>query len=542
MKNWTIGKRITFGFAGVLVIMLILSFITRNRVVVVEKGTVTVGQNSIPALEYITDAKEALNDGRVSTFRHISSLDPSEMAQLEAKISQDTDQVSKDYDGFKRVASPEGKELLAQTESLREKYRAARIEILKESQAATNAEMKSEVYSRVHSELEPATLVYVSALSKCKEQAKKEAQDASASVMSAVRLTNLGLIIGTIVAVAVASVLGFLIIRGTTRILNRVSGTLSDGAGQVASAATQVTSSSQSLAEGASEQAASVEETSSSLEETASMTKRNSENAQKANELAKQARAAAERGANDMRTMTTAMHSIKSSSDEVAKILKTIDEIAFQTNILALNAAVEAARAGEAGMGFAVVADEVRNLAQRSAQAAKETATKIEGAINSTAQGVQISDKVAQELDQIVNGVRQVDDLVAEVASASKEQTTGISQINAAVGQMDKVTQSNAASAEECAAAAEELNAQAGAMKEAVGELAKLVGGTANVVVGPGKGPEPGKRSAPLLAKNHLQSNGHTERYGPVPMVTTRKLATAESRKEIPLEGEFKDF
>src|SRR5208282_2553948 len=201
----------------------------------------------------------------------------------------------------------------------------------------------------------------------------------------------------------------------------------------------------------------------------------NGESASKTNELARQARAAGDRGALDIQTMSSAMDVIKASSDDIAKIIKTIDEIAFQTNILALNAAVEAARAGDAGLGFAVVADEVRNLAQRSAQAAKDTTAKIEGAISKTGQGVEISRKVADTLNEIVTKARQVDELAAEVAGASKEQIQGISQINTAVAQMDKVTQSNAASAEESAAAAEELNAQAESMRESVGKLLKLV-------------------------------------------------------------------
>ena len=206
------------------------------------------------------------------------------------------------------------------------------------------------------------------------------------------------------------------------------------------------------------------------------MTNRNAENANKASELAKQARNAADTGAGDMQAMCTAMTEIKTSSDDIAKIIKTIDEIAFQTNILALNAAVEAARAGEAGMGFAVVAEEVRALAQRSAQAARETADKIEGAITKTAQGVEISEKVAHSLTEIVEKVRQVDQLVAEVSTASREQSQGVAQITTAVAQMDKVVQSNAASAEESASAAEELNAQSFALQEAVGELLRLVG------------------------------------------------------------------
>jgi hemerythrin-like metal-binding protein len=209
------------------------------------------------------------------------------------------------------------------------------------------------------------------------------------------------------------------------------------------------------------------------------MTKRNAENAQKANDLAREARSAADKGVMDMQAMNIAMAAIKDSSDDIAKIIRTIDEIAFQTNILALNAAVEAARAGEAGMGFAVVADEVRNLAQRSATAAKETAAKIEGAITKTAQGVDISQKVAAALNDIVIKARQVDELASEVAGASREQTQGITQINVAVGEMDKVTQSNAASAEESAAAAQELNAQAEMMKHAVAELLHLVNGGA---------------------------------------------------------------
>jgi methyl-accepting chemotaxis protein len=355
--------------------------------------------------------------------------------------------------------------------------------------------------------------------------------------LHALLLNKLTEIVGLNVAIIV--VLWLTMRRNLVRPLKRAVAELQTGAQVVANSTAVITSNNRLLAEGASDQAASLEETSSSLEEMSSMTKRNAENAHKANELAKQARSAADKGVADMQTMTTAMEAIKVSSNDIAKIIKTIDEIAFQTNILALNAAVEAARAGEAGMGFAVVADEVRNLAQRSAQAAKETAGKIEGAISKTGQGFEISNKVAQALNEIVSKVRQVDELVSEVANASKEQTDGIIQINTAVGQMDKVTQSNAARAEESASAAQELSGQTDLVKQAVSALTVLVGGEGERVVNvpgkssPGAGRNPDAHLAIPLAKRAVSTNGHGNKTAPVASVP---------RGEIPLDGDFNNF
>jgi len=329
------------------------------------------------------------------------------------------------------------------------------------------------------------------------------------------------------------------------RSLSRLVRDLNDNSSQVNQAADQVSNASQMLAQGSGEQAASIEETGASLEEMASMTKSNAENAQKANDLAREARTAADKGAEDMRAMNQAMEAIKVSSDDIAKIIKTIDEIAFQTNILALNAAVEAARAGEAGMGFAVVADEVRNLAQRSAQAAKETANKIEGAIGKTALGVDISSKVAQALNEIVAKARQVDELASEVASASRQQTQGITQINTAVGQMDKVTQSNAASAEESAAAAEELNSQAIMMKDAVSELTRLVGDTnrsADSMASPKSVRQATTKGQVVALGKAAYSNGHSSNGHSGNGHHAPRKAEVARRGEIPLEGDFKDF
>ncbi len=297
----------------------------------------------------------------------------------------------------------------------------------------------------------------------------------------AVRLRNIIVSIGTAVMLAVLVVVWW-IARGITRPIRGIANELFQGADQVASASTQVSSSGQSLAEGASEQAASLEETSASLEELTSMTKRNAEHADTAKTLAADTRRAADTGANDMQQMSAAMTDLQQASASVAKIVKTIDEIAFQTNILALNAAVEAARAGEAGAGFAVVAEEVRSLAQRSASAAKETATTIDEALRMSERGVSLSGKVVTGFSEILQKARRVDELVAEIATASREQNAGIQQIATAVSQMDKVTQTNAAGAEESAAAAEEMNAQAATLKGCVDDLLGLVNGHATGV------------------------------------------------------------
>jgi methyl-accepting chemotaxis protein/methyl-accepting chemotaxis protein-1 (serine sensor receptor) len=280
------------------------------------------------------------------------------------------------------------------------------------------------------------------------------------------------------------------IIRQINGALREAATSLGDGADQVASAAAQVSSSSQSLAQGASEQAASLEETSASSEEINSMARKNTDNSRSTATLLARSQEKVGQANQYLQEMVVSMNLITDSSGKISKIIKVIDEIAFQTNILALNAAVEAARAGEAGMGFAVVADEVRSLAQRSAQAAKDTAELIEDSITRSNEGKVKVDQVALAIQAVTEDAAQVKVMVDEVSLGSEEQSRGIDQIGRAISQMEQVTQTTAASAEESAAAAEELSAQSETLKEIVGRMLAMVGGS-------GQGERMAMRSTP---------------------------------------------
>jgi methyl-accepting chemotaxis protein len=246
---------------------------------------------------------------------------------------------------------------------------------------------------------------------------------------------------------------------------------------QVASGAGELSDASQSLSQGSTEQAASLEEITSSMTEIGSQTRTNADNAKQASQLAENARTSGEDGSREMQQMLEAIGDINSSSQEIAKIIKVIDDIAFQTNLLALNAAVEAARAGKHGKGFAVVADEVRNLAARSAKAAKETSELIEESGKKVENGTVIANKTAESLTQIVQEATKVADLVGEISAASNEQAQGIDQINVGLAQIDQVTQSTTANAEETASAAHELSSLSDRLRQSISHFRlKMVG------------------------------------------------------------------
>jgi len=298
-----------------------------------------------------------------------------------------------------------------------------------------------------------------------------------AGIATSVKKASVAMFIGVAVAVILSVVQAIVTTRSIVRPINIIIDSLNVSANEVDSASSQLTGASNTLASGATQNAASLEETSAALEELSSMTSRNSDNALEANTLMDQTSSNVIQAESSMTKVITAMDEISRSGNEIGKIIKTIDEIAFQTNLLALNAAVEAARAGEAGAGFAVVADEVRNLAIRSADAAKNTADLIEATIKNINSGSELVNATAEAFKVVEANATKVGSLVSEVAAASKEQNQGITQISKAMSEMDKVTQANAATAEESASAASQLSLQASNLLNVVNEMDALAHG-----------------------------------------------------------------
>jgi methyl-accepting chemotaxis protein len=478
MNFWTLPRRIQAGFATLVLLTAFVGALCLWRINGIGRNVDMMANNSVPSVVSINRVIQTNFIAARSARR--AMLDAAENMAAARSVIEDCERVI--HEGDELIAAypallvdDEERRLFRDAVPARDRL----LEVVRGAMVLIGdgkvAEAKVILQERLDSVIAEAQDKFNAIVKFNADRTDLEAAKARRNVQSSTLAVALTLAAATALAAALAT----LIVRSAARAMQGISAAIEGNATQTATASGQLSSASRALAAGCSEQGSSVAETSASLEEMSTMIKSTADNAAKAKELAGQARAAAETGAQTMVTMNEAMRAIEVSSGEVAKIVKNIDEIAFQTNILALNAAVEAARAGEAGAGFAVVADEVRALAQRSAAAARETADRIEAAIAKSRHGSASCGRVGESLAEIAEKVAAADSLVAEIATAAHEQTQGIRQIGQAMAQMDGVTRSNAGRAEETASAAAELNSQAHFLQESVDFLRGFFMGTA---------------------------------------------------------------
>ncbi len=534
-----LGSKIAIGFTVLLVLMLLmisLAAYNMSRFVAVTEQTAVNDRN----IQLTTKISDSLQQIMLSIHALILFKDPDGIRREAEKIQDARAQYSAAYNELKSTTMSSGKALTLRDQIIKDIAVAKPIN--DKLLALVQSHQDSEAQELLRLEASPATR---QVLSTSADFIKEQNDAINTYNLAAKKNTqisfNILLILG-LTAVALGILIAYAITRSITLPVNIIASSLSDSASQVAAASGQLAASSQQLSEGCSEQASSVEETSATLQETTSMVLQNNGNTQQAVELSGLTRDAAQKGHQEMQEMMNSIKEIKNSSDQAAKIVKMIDDIAFQTNILSLNAAVEAARAGEAGVGFAVVAEEVRNLAQKSAQAAKDTAAIIETNIGLSTQGVLISEKVKNDLDEITLQTKKVSELMQEISAAGSEQSQGIGQVNQAIIQIETVTERNAANAEQTASASEELNAQAENLSEIVQQLSELVNGSRKSPVNPHKNPKKipqnsswgGNERIPAL-KTGLQ----TKEITPDNSLKTKIIRPEEV---IPLEKDFSQF
>jgi methyl-accepting chemotaxis protein len=471
----TIGNKISLSTTVSIAMVIATGGVSFVKIRSLDRTVQGLASNSLPAIYSIGKLNGLVKDIRGNIRGHITANNLEDKTKAEKdlmNLEQDLKTEIQEYE--KTISNPEQRELFGKIPGGFNKVLQTALRIQPLSRDLKSADAMELFRTQTMPAFLEVQKVIDAAVAFDKEQGRRNAVQASASAESGKFWTSVLLVF----AALCCGGMGWYIVRSINEVLHRTAADLSEASAQTANAAHQVSASSQALAQGASQQAASLEETSASTEEISSMTRKNAENSRLAAGNMAEAVQRVDEANGTLGHMISSMNEINASSAKISKIIKVIDEIAFQTNILALNAAVEAARAGEAGMGFAVVADEVRNLAQRCAQAAKDTAGLIEESIAKANDGKIRLDQVAAAVSSITDSAAKVKSLVDEMNAGSQEQARGIEQVAKAILDIEHVTQKTAASAEEGAAAGQQLSAQSETLREVVGQLGALIGGS----------------------------------------------------------------
>jgi methyl-accepting chemotaxis protein len=521
----TIRKNISIASAVWIALMTVSGVVALVKLNQIDRAVYSVATETLPGIGSAVRLDSLVHQQSAMMLRHILSNTPEGMSQAESSIAEAQAKFQTELKAYDiTITNTRNRGLFQRIAPAQEQFERVWGRI----QPLSRAIKPKEALALWLAEGLPAALTASKACEDAIEYNRADGAASAALASATGAATRFWLILLKVCTALFVASFAFYIVRSISRTLLQVARELGNGAEQVSTAAGQFASSAQSLAQGASEQAASLEETSSSSEELASMTRKNAENSQQAADFMYAMSQRVAEANRSLGEMMTSMRDIGTSSGKISKIIKVIDEIAFQTNILALNAAVEAARAGEAGMGFAVVADEVRNLAQRSAQAAKDTASLIEDSIAKSGEGSKRLSEVVASIQAITEGAGKVKKLVDEADASSREQALGIEQISKSIAQMDQLTQRTASNAEESAAASEALNDQSQTLLGVVERLQSIVGAASLRRTAAHAGKFPDRRPT--------QPGRNNRPRAPVP-------ALARNAGEFPLDdSEFKDF